>query len=73
MSTSSGLYGALAAGLGVVVCEWGKINLDTSKEFITVIPENKINDIDYVEQKIIENRTYSIEHRDEIREYGFDI
>jgi glycosyltransferase involved in cell wall biosynthesis len=61
---------ALAAGLGVVVCEWGKANLDTSKEFITVIPENKINDIEYVEQKIIENRMYSIEHRDEIREYG---
>ena len=61
---------ALAAGLGVVVCEWGKANLDTDKEFITVIPENKINDIDYVEEKIIENRKYSIEHRDEIREYG---
>ena len=61
---------ALAAGLGVVVCEWGKANLDTDKEFITVIPENKINDVDYVEQKIIENREYSVQHRDEIREYG---
>ena len=47
-----------------------KSNLDTSKEFITVIPEKKINDIEYVEQKIVENRKYSIEHRDEIREYG---
>ena len=37
---------ALAAGLGVVVCEWGKANLDLDKEFITVIPEDKINDID---------------------------
>ena len=61
---------ALTAGLGVVVCEWGKANLDTSKEFITVIPDSKINDIEYVEQKIIENRIYSIKHRDEIREYG---
>ena len=61
---------ALAAGLGVVVCEWGKANLDTDKEFITIIPENKINDVDYVEQKIIENREYSVQHRDEIREYG---
>lgn len=61
---------ALVAGLGVVVCEWGKANLDTSKEFITVIPENKIDDIEYVEQKIIENRKYSIEHRKEIRAYG---
>ena len=61
---------ALVSGLGVVVCEWGKANLDTSKEFITVIPENKIDDIEYVEQKIIENRKYSIEHRKEIRAYG---
>ncbi len=61
---------ALAAGLGVVVCEWGKANLDTDKEFITVIPENKINDVDYVEQKIVENREYSVQHRSEIREYG---
>ncbi len=61
---------ALAAGLGVVVCEWGRANLDASKEFITIIPENKISDIDYVEQKIIENREYSIKHREEIVEYS---
>jgi len=61
---------ALAAGLGVVVCEWGKANLDTEKEFITVIPEDKINDIEYVEQEIVKNREYSIKHRDEIREYS---
>ena len=61
---------ALTAGLGVVVCEWGKANLDTDKDFITVIPEDKVEDIEYVEQKIIENREYSIQHRDEIREYG---
>jgi hypothetical protein len=61
---------ALVSGLGVVVCEWGKANLDTSKEFITVIPEDKIDDIEYVEQKIIENREYSIKHREEIRAYG---
>ena len=61
---------ALAAGLGVVVCEWGKANLDTEKEFITVIPEDKINDIEYVEQEIIKNREYSVKHRDEIKEYS---
>lgn len=61
---------ALAAGLGVVVCEWGKANLDTEKEFITVIPEDRINDIEYVEQEIVKNREYSIKHRDEIREYS---
>ena len=61
---------ALAAGLGVVVCEWGKANLDTDKEFITVIPEEKITDIDYVENAIIKNREYSIAHRNEIVEYS---
>ena len=60
---------ALAAGLGVVVSQWGAANLDISKDFITVIPEDKINDIEYVESRIIENREYSVQHRDEIREY----
>jgi len=61
---------ALAAGLGVVVCEWGKANLDQSKEFITIIPEDKISDVEYVEQKIIENREYSLQNRKSILEYS---
>ena len=61
---------ALAAGLGVVVCEWGKANLDIDKEFITVIPESKINDIGYIENEIIKNREYSVDHRQEILEYS---
>jgi len=61
---------ALAAGLGVVVCEWGKANLDTSKDFITVIPEAKMGDLKYVEGAIIKNREYSISHRKEILEYS---
>jgi len=61
---------ALAAGLGVVVCQWGAANLDTSKEFITVIPENKISDVAYVESKMIENREYSRHHRKDILEYS---
>tara|TARA_B100000424_G_C22595210_1_gene333143 strand:- start:5 stop:571 length:567 start_codon:yes stop_codon:yes gene_type:complete len=61
---------AFAAGLGVVVSQWGKANLDSSKEFITIIPENKIKDIDYVEEKIKENRAYSLEHREEILNYA---
>ena len=36
---------AFCAGLGVVVCEWGKANLDVDKKFITVIPEKHINDL----------------------------
>jgi len=61
---------AFSAGLGVVVSEWAAANLDIRKSFITVIPEDKISDIEYVEKHIIENREYSIAHRDEIREYG---
>ncbi len=61
---------AFAAVLGVVISEYAKANLDLDKKFITVIPEKKIKDIDYVEGQIIRNREYSIKHRDEIREYG---
>ena len=61
---------ALAAGLGIVVTEWGKANLDDSKEFITIIPENKVNDIEYVENEIIKNRQYSLQHRKNILEYS---
>ena len=61
---------ALAAGLGVVVSEFATANLDLDKEFITVIPEKKISDIDFVEEQIIKNREYSVQHRQEIREYA---
>jgi len=61
---------ALASGLGVVVTEWGRANLDESKPFITIIPENKVNDLEYVETEIIKNREYSIQNRKEILEYS---
>ena len=61
---------AFAAGLGVVISQWAAANLDISKEFITVIPEEKITDIKYVEKRMIDNRNYSTTHREEIREYA---
>jgi len=61
---------ALASGLGIVVTEWGRANLDDKKEFITIIPENKVNDIDYVEKKIIENREVSLQNRKSIIKYS---
>ena len=61
---------AFCAGLGVVVCEWGKANLDVDKKFITVIPEKHINDLEFVEYEIVKNRKYSVAHRDEILEYS---
>ena len=61
---------AFAAGLGVVVSQWGAANLDTSLPFIDVIPEEKIQDIDYVRTVINQNRLASLKHRGEIREYA---
>ena len=61
---------ALAAGLGVVVSECGIANLDLDKDFISVIPDAKINDIEYIEKHVIMNREYSINHRQEIRDYA---
>ena len=61
---------AFAAGLGVVVTEWGKANLDVDKKFITVIPEKHIGDIEFLEYEIVKNREYSINHREEILEYS---
>ena len=61
---------ALAAGLGVVVCQWGAANLDLDKDFITVIPEDKINDLDFVENAIIKNREYSVKNIEEIIQYS---
>lgn len=61
---------AFASGLGVVVSEWASANLDLNKKFITIIPESKISDIEYVESKIIENRNYSVNNRKEILEYA---
>ena len=61
---------AFAAGLGVVVTEWGKANLDVDKKFITVISEKHINDIEFLEYEIIKNREYSINNRGEILEYA---
>jgi GR25 family glycosyltransferase involved in LPS biosynthesis len=61
---------ALAAGLGVVVSEYAKANLDLSKDFITVIPEDKIGDIEYIESETVKNREYSVNNREEILEYS---
>ena len=61
---------AFAAGLGVVVSEFATANLDLDKEFITVIPEDKIDDPQFVEYSIKKNREYSVAHRSEIRKYA---
>lgn len=61
---------ALSSGLGLVISQFATANLDTSKEFIDVIPEEKINDVNYVETIINSNREYSVQNREEILEYS---
>ena len=67
---------ALIAGLGVVVNQSSAENLDLFKNFITVIEDNKMNDLNYVKMKIEENKEISRSKREEIHDYGvrqFDI
>lgn len=63
---------ALCAGLGVVVSEFAASELDKDKPFITIIPEDRINDIDFIEKQIIKNREISVNMRDDIRKYFQD-
>lgn len=63
---------ALLCGLGVVVSEAASANLDRSVSWITVIPDDKLNDIQFVESKIIENRNISIQNRTKIRQHALD-
>ena len=61
---------ALICGLGVVLSECSAANIDESKDFIDIIPNNKLNDLTYVENIIRKNRIISVENRNSIREYG---
>lgn len=61
---------ALVSGIGVVCSNYAAYDLDKSLPFITVIPDDKLNDLEYVENAIKENRDVSISMRKQIREYG---
>ena len=61
---------ALVCGLGVVVSTAASVNLDTKLPWITVIPDEKITDVAFVEAEIARNREISLRHREQIREYG---
>lgn len=60
---------SLVCGLGVVVSEGASANLD-DKPWITIIPNDKVEDIQYVENAIDANRKIAIAHRKEIRDYA---
>jgi glycosyltransferase involved in cell wall biosynthesis len=63
---------ALMAGLGVVVSECACANLDLTKPYITVIPNDKLDDLPYVEEEINKNREISLRYREEIRNYALE-
>ena len=63
---------AMSAGLGLVISEFATANLDLSLPFIDVIPESRINDIDYVQDVIRDNREKSLSMRKDIRNYVID-
>jgi glycosyltransferase involved in cell wall biosynthesis len=60
---------ALISGLGVIVSECAKANLDLEKDFIDVISDEKLDDL---EEIIIKNREISINKREEIRQYALE-
>jgi len=63
---------ALVCGLGVVVSAAASVNLDTQLPWITVIPDEKITDVAFVEAEIARNREISLRHREQIRAYGIE-
>lgn len=60
---------SLVCGLGVVVSEAASAHLD-DKPWITIIPNDKLDDITYVENAIDANRKIAIAHRKDIRDYA---
>jgi len=62
---------ALMSGLGVVINATSSKNL-LPNDFITIIEENKIDDLNYIQIKINENRLKSILIRKQIRKYAED-
>ena len=63
---------AMSAGLGLVLSEQSTANLDLSQPFITVIPDDKSFDVEYIREKIKQNRSISLSMRKQIREYCFN-
>ena len=62
----------MICGLGIVCSEAITPELDTSLPWIDVIPEDKINNLEYVLGVIESNKKVSKQHRQEIREYGIN-
>ena len=63
---------ALVSGIGVVCSKYAAYDLDDNLSFITVVPDDKLNDLEYVSNAIKENREVSVNMRQQIREYGMN-
>lgn len=63
---------ALMVGLGIVCNEISSANLDRNKDFITIIPNEKFNDIPFITKALEENRKISVNKRGEIRNYALE-
>ena len=70
--TSLAIKEALVNGLGVVISRHSASELDETKPYITIIPDDKMNDLEYIENEIVKNREVSVQSRKEIREYGME-
>lgn len=63
---------ALMAGLPVVTNSYSSNDLAGSLSFVDVIPDDKLEDIDYIQQVIEENRKKQ-DQQEEIRKYGVSL
>lgn len=63
---------AMMNGLGVVISEYAAHDLHRHLPYVSVIPNDKLNDINYVQERIEENREISLPMRNEIREYAIE-
>lgn len=61
---------AMMAGLGVVINETSGKNLDRTCDFISFIPDSRLDDIEYIQCVIDNNRKISYQKREEIRHYA---
>lgn len=61
---------ALISGLGIVCSKYASYDLDVELPFIDIIPDEKLDDLQYVEDVINKNKEESVKMRQQIREYG---
>lgn len=61
---------ALMNGLGVVISKYAAHDLPKDLPYVTIVSDENLEDIEYIKDKIEENRQISLSCRDEIREFA---